>query len=283
MASLAADAVGGAFGCWCGRDLGFASWALSGWRMRVVALLSPRRLRSLLRYLAVRGFADPGLACAVPRVARWRVATIPQLPTRPEIDRILASCDRQDATGARDYAVLLLLARLGLRAVEVSRLRLDDLDWRAGQIIVDGKAHQRDQLPLPCDVGEAIVEHLEASRRQRGGRRVFLTVHAPIRPLEPSGVRTIVRQRLPAGRHRADASPQAQACARERSATRGRVDDRHRPGAAPQAPGEHRDLRQGRPAAPPRRLTVAGSARMTSFGEHVDDYLRLRRALGFGG
>jgi integrase len=150
MASLAADAVGGAFGCWCGRDLGFASWALSGWRMRVVALLSPRRLRSLLRYLAVRGFADPGLACAVPRVARWRVATIPQLPTRPEIDRILASCDRQDATGARDYAVLLLLARLGLRAVEVSRLRLDDLDWRAGQIIVDGKAHQRDQLPLPA-------------------------------------------------------------------------------------------------------------------------------------
>jgi integrase/recombinase XerD len=210
MASLAADAVGGAFGCWCGRDLGFASWALSGWRMRVVALLSPRRLRSLLRYLAVRGFADPGLACAVPRVARGRVATIPQLPTRPEIDRILASCDRKNATGARDYAVLLLLARLGLRAVEVSRLRLDDLDWRAGQIIVDGKAHQRDQLPLPCDVGEAIVEHLEASRRQRGGRRVFLTVHAPIRPLEPSGVRTIVRnacrragiERMPAHRLR---------------------------------------------------------------------------------
>ncbi|MFL5903152.1 MAG: hypothetical protein ACJ76Q_04950, partial [Solirubrobacteraceae bacterium] len=78
------------------------------------------RLRSLLCYLAVRGVADPGLAQAVPRVARWREATIPQFPTRPDIDRLLASCDRQDATGARDHAVLLLLARLGLRAVEVA-------------------------------------------------------------------------------------------------------------------------------------------------------------------
>jgi integrase/recombinase XerD len=150
------------------------------------------RLRSLLRYLAVRGVADPGLAQAVPRVARWRDATIPQFPTRPEMGGLLASCDRQDATGARDYAVLLLLARLGLRAVEVSRLRLDDLDWRAGQIIVDGKAHRRDQLPLPGDVGEAIVEHKHRGHRC-GQRHVFLTVHAPIRPLEPSGVRTIVR------------------------------------------------------------------------------------------
>jgi DNA replication protein DnaC len=121
------------------------------------------RLRSLLRYLAVRGFADPGLPGAVPRVARWREATIPQFPTRPQIERLLASCDRKNETGARDYAVLLLLARLGLRAVEVARLRLDDLDWRAGQIIVDGKAHRRDQLPLPGDVGEAIVEHLKAA------------------------------------------------------------------------------------------------------------------------
>jgi integrase len=151
------------------------------------------RLRSLLRYLAVRGLADPGLAVAVPRVARWRNATIPQFPTRPQIDRLLASCDRQDTTGARDYAVLLLFARLGFRAVEVSRLRLDHLDWRAGLIIVDGKAPRRDQLPLPCDVGEAVVEHLRRRGHGCGERRVFVTVHAPIRPLEPSGVRTIVR------------------------------------------------------------------------------------------
>ena len=168
------------------------------------------RLRSLLRYLAVRGFADPELAGAVPRVARWREATLPRFPKRPQIDRLLGSCDRTNATGARDYAVLLLLARLGLRAVEVSRLRLDDLDWRAGQISVDGKAHQRDQLPPPSDVGEAIVEHLRHRRRQRRDRCVFLTVHAPIGPLEPSGIRTIVRnacrragiERVPAHRLR---------------------------------------------------------------------------------
>jgi site-specific recombinase XerD len=151
------------------------------------------RLRSLLRYLAVRGVADPGLALAVPRVAHWRQATIPQFPTRPDIDRLLASCDRDNATGARDYAVLLLLARLGLRAVEVSRLQLDDFDWRAGELTVDGKGHRRDRLPLPGDVGEAMVAHLTHRGRRRGEPRVFLTVHAPIRPLEPSGVRTIVR------------------------------------------------------------------------------------------
>ena len=151
------------------------------------------RLRSLLRFLAVRGVADPGLALAVPRVARWREATIPQFPSRPDVDRLLGSCDRDSVTGARDYAVLLLLARLGLRAVEVSRLRVDDFDWRAGEVTVDGKAHRRDRLPLPSDVGEAIVAHLSRRGRQRGEPRVFITVHAPIRPLEPSGVRTIVR------------------------------------------------------------------------------------------
>jgi integrase/recombinase XerD len=84
-------------------------------------------------------------------------------------------------------------ARVGLRAVEVARLRLDDLDWHAWQIIVDAKGHRRDQLPLPSDIGEAIVEHLRHRGHRRGERRVFLTVHAPIRPVEPSGVRTIVR------------------------------------------------------------------------------------------
>jgi integrase/recombinase XerD len=146
-----------------------------------------------VRYLAVRGLADPGLADAVPRVARWREATIPQFPTRLDIDRLLAACDRDEPTRARDYAVLLLLARLGLRAVEVARLRLDDLDWRAGEITVDGKAHRHDQLPLPADVGEAIVAHLKHRGRRSGASHVFLTVHAPVRPLDASGVRTIVR------------------------------------------------------------------------------------------
>ena len=85
----------------------------------------------------------------------------------------MAACDRDSATGARDYAVLLLLARLGLRAVEVSRLQLDDFDWLAGEVTVDGKAHRRDRLPLPSDVGEAVVAHLQYCGRKRGERRVF--------------------------------------------------------------------------------------------------------------
>lgn len=132
-------------------------------------------LRSLLRYLAVCGLADSGLAHAVPRVARWRDATIPQFPARLDIDRLLAACDRDAPAGVRDYAVLLLLARLGLRAVEVSRLQLDDLDWRAGEITVNGKAHRRDQLPLPSDVGEALVAHLKHRGRRPGEMHVFLT------------------------------------------------------------------------------------------------------------
>jgi integrase/recombinase XerD len=151
------------------------------------------RLRSLLRFLAARWIADPGLAEAVPRVARWRQATVPQFPSRPDVERLLGSCDRGCATGARDRAVLLLLARLGMRAVEVSRLELGDLDWPAGEICVDGKAHRRDRLPLPSEVGEAVVAHLKHRGPRAGQPRVFLTVHAPIRPLESSGVRTIVR------------------------------------------------------------------------------------------
>ena len=93
--------------------------------------------------------------------------------------------------GARDYAVLMLLSRLGLRAIEVSRLELSDLDWRAGEIELDGKAHQRGRLPLPVEVGEALVAYLRV--RGRDHQRLFLTVKAPMRPLEPTGIRSLVR------------------------------------------------------------------------------------------
>lgn len=150
------------------------------------------RLRSLLRFLSLRGLTESQLARSVPSVARWREAGIPQGPSRPQIERLLESCDRSTRVGARDFAILILLARLGLRTVEVSRLELDDLHWRSGEIEVDGKGHERNRLPLPSDVGQALVEHLK--RRGRSAhRRVFLTVHAPTRPLERSGVRTVVR------------------------------------------------------------------------------------------
>ena len=150
------------------------------------------RLRSLLRFLSLRGLADPGLAERVPSVGRWREAGIPQFPPRPQLDLVLGSCDRSRVGGARDFAILILLARLGLRTVEVSRLALDDRHWRAGEIEIDGKGHERSRLPLPGDVGEAIVAYLTL----RGGshhRRVFLTVHAPTQPIEAAGVRTVVR------------------------------------------------------------------------------------------
>jgi site-specific recombinase XerD len=150
------------------------------------------RLRSLLRFLTLRGLTQPGLADCVPAVASWHDAAIPHVPSRPEIERLLGSCDRSSRIGTRDFAILVLLVRLGLRAVEVSRLELDDLHWRAGEIEVDGKGHERGRLPLPSDVGEALVDHLKR-RGQCGLRRVFLTVHAPTRPIEASGVRSVVR------------------------------------------------------------------------------------------
>jgi len=151
------------------------------------------RLRSLLRYLSVCDLAEPGLVDAVPAVARWRDAHLPTGPPAVEIDRLLGSVQRSSLVGERDYAILLLLARLGLRAIEVARLRLDDLDWRAGEITIDGKGHQRERLPLPEDVGEALVAYLQKRGASKAGR-VFLTPRAPIRPIEAPGVRTVVRR-----------------------------------------------------------------------------------------
>lgn len=149
------------------------------------------RLRSLLRYLAMRGLTDAGLADAVPRIASWRQAMVPRFPEPAAVDALLVSCDRSTVVGARDYAVLMLLSRLGLRAIEVSRLELSDVDWRAGEIEVDGKAHHRGRLPLPVDVGEALVAYLRV--RGPAHQRLFMNVKAPPCPLEPSGVRSLVR------------------------------------------------------------------------------------------
>ena len=139
--------------------------------------LSPRsagcvacQLRSLLRYRAARGLADPGLVDAVPRIALWRDSAIPQFPAPAAVDALLASCDQSSVVGARDYAVLMLLARLGLRAIEVSRLELSDLDWRAGEIELDGKAHQRGRLPLHSRT--ACYGSRKPARRHYSGRNI---------------------------------------------------------------------------------------------------------------
>jgi integrase/recombinase XerD len=149
-------------------------------------------LRSLLRYLHLAGLIEAPLVWAVPSVADLRDRTLPRGLEPAAVGRLLASCDRRRLVGRRDYAILLLLARLGLRAGEVAAIGLDDVDWRAGLLLVRGKGGRQDLLPLPVDVGEAIVSYLR--RRPRCEcRALFLRVTAPRRELNRSTIGWVVR------------------------------------------------------------------------------------------
>jgi site-specific recombinase XerD len=151
-------------------------------------------LRSFLRFLLTRGEIEADLAACVPTVASWRLSTVPKYLTPSEVQRLLGTCRRDTPTGRRDYAILLLLARLGLRAGEIVALSLDDIDWRAGEMTVPGKGLVHDRLPLPVDVGEAVAAYLSQGRPACSSRRVFIRAKAPRRGLShPSTVSTIVR------------------------------------------------------------------------------------------
>lgn len=161
------------------------------------AKLLTTALRSFLRYARYRGEATLDLAAAVPIVANWSMPSIPRAIGANQTRQLLASIDRSTATGRRDYAILILLARLGLRSSEVAFLELDDIDWGAGQISVRGKRGQRTALPLPTDVGKAIAEYLQHGRQRSASRRVFLRSKAPIRGfLSQCAVGSIVRHAL---------------------------------------------------------------------------------------
>jgi integrase/recombinase XerD len=136
-------------------------------------------LRALLRFLYLRGYTRLPLAAAVPAVCAARRAGRSRTLTADEVARLLASCDRRTASGRRDYAILTVLVRLGLRAGEVAALTLDDIDWRAGELVVVGKGGRRDRLPLPVDVGQALADYLKRGRPRGGSRRVFVHVRAP--------------------------------------------------------------------------------------------------------
>jgi site-specific recombinase XerD len=136
-------------------------------------------LRSFLQYARYRGALKMDLASAVPTVANWAMASIPRFLSPDQIELVLARCNRQTAVGCRDYAILLLLARLGLRGGEVVALTLDDIDWEAGYISVCGKGGQRTTLPLPVDVGEAIAAYLKNGRPSSANRHLFLRSRAP--------------------------------------------------------------------------------------------------------
>ena len=136
-------------------------------------------LRALLRWLFLRGYTPLPLAAAVPAVCAARRAGPSRTLTAGEVARLLAGCDRRTAAGRRDHAILTLLVRLGLRAGEVAALTLDDIDWRAGELVVVGKGGRRDRLPLPVDVGQALADYLKRRRPRGECRHVFVHERAP--------------------------------------------------------------------------------------------------------
>ena len=154
-------------------------------------------LRAYLRYGRYRGEINADLSACVPSVANWTQAGIPRTISSPQVECLLAACDRHTATGRRDYAILLLLARLGLRAGEVVELKLDDFDWDEASIRIHGPAQRCDRLPLPADVGAALVDYLRNARPPCPARNVFLRAKAPRRPLSgPSAVSCVVSRAL---------------------------------------------------------------------------------------
>ncbi len=154
-------------------------------------------LRAFLHYARYRGAITQDLGAAVPAVANWSMPSIPRAIPTASVRQLLACINRQTARGRRDYAILLALARLGLRASEVAFLELDDLDWKGGQITVRGKRGVRTALPLPADVGEAIAAYLQRGRPRSACRRVFLRACAPVGGFAgPSAIACIVRDAL---------------------------------------------------------------------------------------
>jgi integrase/recombinase XerD len=150
-------------------------------------------LRSLLGFLHVEGMTAVGLGAAIPMVAAQAPGRLPDGLTIEQVAALLASCDRDSATGRRDTAILTVLARLGLRAAEVAGLALEDIDWRRGLVTVRGKGNRHDVLPLPAEVGAVIVDYLRTGRpATAAGRTVFVRAQAPHTALTSTGVTTVV-------------------------------------------------------------------------------------------
>jgi integrase/recombinase XerD len=165
-------------------------------------------VRVLMRFLYLEGYTSVSLAESVPRAIPWRDSGRSRALEPGQVSRLLASCDRRTAAGRRDFAILTILARLGLRASEVASLKLADIDWRAGEITVCGKGGRKDRLPLPADVGEAIAGYCRQGRPRNEHRALFLQVQAPYGPLVSHAVTCVVQAACrragmdPVGAHR---------------------------------------------------------------------------------
>ena len=136
-------------------------------------------LRAFLRYLHHRGLNPLALAGCVPSIRQWKLASLPTYLSTAQVQKVLHGCDRATAMGRRDYAILMMLAKLGLRANEVTTLTLDDVDWRSGEMLVRAKGRQRARMPIPPDVGAAVVAYLRDGRPKSSCRRLFLRTLAP--------------------------------------------------------------------------------------------------------
>ncbi len=153
-------------------------------------------VRSFLRFLASTGKCSDGLVHAVPSFASWRLSSVPRFLEPDQVCRVLESCSGDSAVRLRDRAVLLLLARLGLRASDVTSLRMSDIDWRNGRIEVSGKARRQEWLPLPQEVGDALLDYIQRGRAHTDLPQVFLTVVAPVRRLGDGSIRNITKSAL---------------------------------------------------------------------------------------
>ena len=161
------------------------------------ARLLATALRSFFRFLFLCGDLPTDLSGAVPTVCKPRRAALPAFLSPEEVGRVIAATDRSTGTGRRDYAVLLLLARLGLRAGEIVLLELDDIHWRAGEIVIRGKGRMLEALPLLADIGEALARYLREDRSVGESRRVFQRVYRPHVGLTgPAAIGHVVRAAL---------------------------------------------------------------------------------------
>jgi len=169
-----------------------AGWARS--RSHAYSKSMVSALRSLLRFLHVAGYIARPLDTAVPAVPGWQPVRKPHRVSGRETAAVLAACDRESARGRRDYAILMLLARLGLRAAEVAGIRLGDIDWRRGVLTLRGKGSVLDELPIPADVGAAMADYVRHGRPRSSSRLLFVSVRAPFAGLSPESVGSVVQR-----------------------------------------------------------------------------------------
>ena len=154
-------------------------------------------LRSYLRFLSAHGVCRPWLYDAVPTIMQWSLSTLPRYLPEADVERLIASCDLTKPQGVRDKAILLLLARLGLRGGDVQSMCLDDIEWQTGTLLVRGKGRREVRLPLPQDVGDAILSYLVGVRPRQDFNQVFLLSCAPFRPFKgPSNISVVVKYAL---------------------------------------------------------------------------------------